>query len=272
MTKLPKDIRSALSPDSSMIDPKFKENLKVMITNGVNMANTQPKVSIFSMKHFAPLAGASLVLAGLVGVGSYMVSSNKSEKASLRAVELPTDLSGLKPMDEIRQLASIGAVEGISIASVELEQEEGVLVYKVKFSDGTYKLYDARTGEMVAKSDLEIDASVPADFVATVSIDTARATAQGVFPNKAVKKIELETENGVVVYSVRFTDDSRVDVSAVDGTVVRSQDGPNGGSDSSDDSNKDSDDSVDSEDHAEEDTEDDGDRSGSNDDKSGKQE
>ncbi len=266
MTKLPKDIRGALSASSSMIDRKFKQQLKKTLISGDSMSKTQPKVSIFSRKHFVPLAGASLVFASLVGVGSFMYSSNRSEKASIRAIELPTDLSGVKSINEIRTLGSIGLIGGVSISGVELEQEDGVLVYKVRYSDGSFKLFDARTGEMVAKSDLENESSLPLNFVAGVSIDTARQAAQNVFPGKTVTKIELEQEEDIVVYSIRFSDESRVDVSASDGSVVRVKDGNS----ESSDSNEDSDDSIDSEDHAEEDTEDDGDRSGSNSGETGK--
>lgn len=40
-------------------------------------------------------------------------------------------------------------------------------------------------------------------------------------PGKTLKKVEIETEEGTKVYSVRFTDDTRVDVRASDGTIVR---------------------------------------------------
>jgi uncharacterized membrane protein YkoI len=270
MKNLPRQVRRPLSDKNLEISNSFQKRLKKQLFIGEPMATKNPsKVSSFFAKNkFVPV-GAAMVLVALVGVGTYNIGFNKSEDAALRSVELPTDLSGLKPIDEIRSLAAVGLVQGVSISSVELELEENVLVYKVKFSDGTFKLYNARTGEMVAKSDLEIDASVPANFVASVTIDSARATAQGIFPDKTVNKIELETENGIVVYSVRFTDDSRVDVSATDGSVVRTRDEASGvrtggDSSSSDDSNKDSDDSKDSVDHQEEDKEDDGDRSGSN--------
>lgn len=269
MTKLPKDIETKLSIKASQIDPKFKASLKKQLFEGEPMATT--KTGFFTMKRLVPI-GASLALIALVGTGAYAYSAHTSKNELLREVELPSDLSGVLSVDEIRNLAGLGLASGVTITGVELEQEDQGLVYKVKYSDGTFKLYNATTGELIGNTSLEVDETVPAGFVAGVTIETARATAQGVFPNKSIRKIELDTENGVVVYSVRFTDDSRVDVSAQDGSVVRTRDEASGvrtGDDSSDDSssddsNKDSDDSKDSEDHEEEDIEDDGDRSGSN--------
>jgi uncharacterized membrane protein YkoI len=262
MTKLPKQVRGVFSDKNLEINPKFQNKLKAQLFKGDTMTKTTKTLSksLFSTKYFMP-AGVALALVATVGIGSYLYSQNKTESAVLREVALPSDLSGLKSVDEIRGFATVGLVQGVSISSVELELEENVLVYKVKFTNGTFKLYNARTGEMVAKSDLEIDASVPADFVAGVTIESARATAQGVFPDKTIVKIELETEEQVVVYSVRFSDDSRVDVSAVDGSIVRSRneltDERTGGDDSSDGRN-------DSGERDEEITGNDDDRSGGN--------
>lgn len=57
----------------------------------------------------------------------------------------------------------------------------------------------------------------------TVTLDQATAIAQAVFPDKTVQKVETETEHGVQIFSVRFTDGSRVDVRASDGAVLRSE-------------------------------------------------
>lgn len=42
-------------------------------------------------------------------------------------------------------------------------------------------------------------------------------------PGKTYEKVEIETENGIKIYSVRFTDGSRVDVRATDGEVVSTE-------------------------------------------------
>lgn len=67
----------------------------------------------------------------------------------------------------------------------------------------------------------------PAPVVATpaglISLSDAQAIAQAQFPDKTIRKVEAETEHGILVYSVRFTDGSKVDVSAADGSIVKSE-------------------------------------------------
>ncbi len=211
-----------------------------------------------------------LLVLGFVGGAGYYVYNQNSSKSSTNSQEtqtetkkestLPTDLTGLKTADEIRTIA--GADLGTAtIVSVELEQEDGGLVYKVKLSDGKILFFDAKTGTATTKEKVKDDgveneaddddsASIPGGFVAGISVDQAKTTAQGTLPGKTVKKVELEPENGVMVYSVRFTDGSRVDVNATTGAVVRTENksAPASGStsttpssdDSSNDSNDDS--------------------------------
>jgi uncharacterized membrane protein YkoI len=225
MKKLPRDIRRTLKQDTATIRPQFKHDLKTVFLQGDTMANSlKSKRNFFSHKYLIP-TGAALVLVALVGASTYNYGTNKAEKASLSSVQLPADLSTVKSIDEIRTLATIGLIADVHVTGVELKQEDGSLVYKVQFSDGTFKLFDAKTGDLMANPALKTESEVPVNFVAGVTIDAARTTAQAVFPDKTITKIELESENSVVVYSVRFSDGSRVDISAVDGTVVSSKEG-----------------------------------------------
>lgn len=59
----------------------------------------------------------------------------------------------------------------------------------------------------------------------SISTDEAISIAQGVYPSAKVEKVEIETEDGVTVYSVRFSNSARVDVRATDGRVVRTEPG-----------------------------------------------
>lgn len=249
MNRLPKDIARALSHDPATIRPEFKKQLKTLVVQGENVAQSQsPKLAFLSNKFIIP-ASVALLLVALVGAGTYNYGTNKSEKASLRNVQLPSDLAGVKSMDEIRTIAGVGLIGDVKVIGVELKQEEGQLVYKVQFSDGTFKMFDAKTGDLIANAALEVQKEVPAGFVASVTIDTARTTAQATFPSKTIVKIELESENAIVVYSVRFSDGSRVDVSATDGSVVRSRDAASATSGSgalSDDDSKDEQENEDS--------------------------
>jgi len=153
-------------------------------------------------------------------------ASLNSENATAEVSELLTDLSEIKPLEEIQQLATNAAAEGAQIVGIELEVEEGKTLYVVHLSDGSILAYDALTGESVAvtdDADDEIDEEdiLPADFSPQISLQQAIAIAQAERPDSRVEKVELEVEEGIVVYSVRFTDDSRVDVNATTGSIQR---------------------------------------------------
>lgn len=55
----------------------------------------------------------------------------------------------------------------------------------------------------------------------SVTREQAVVIANNTLPGKTLKKVESEEEHGVQVWSVRFNDGSRVDVSQADGTVTR---------------------------------------------------
>ena len=266
-------IRKKLDDKSILIDKRFKKNLKNNLFKGESsfMANKNIQLNIKQLakqKHFIYSGFAALLI--VAGTAAYALD-NRSENLARQSiiedtVELPQNLDGVLAIEEMTVLAQNDAPVGATISKVEIENEHGVVLYKVKFSDGSYRLYDAKTGlpYVDTSAGVETDESVPAGFVAGITLQQARDTAAAQRPGKTITKIELETENGVVVYSVRFSDDGRVDVNATDGSVVRVRNAEtDNSSDDSEDSNKDSDDSVDSEDHQEEDMEDDGDRSGS---------
>ena len=56
-----------------------------------------------------------------------------------------------------------------------------------------------------------------------ITLDQAKAVALSQYGSSSIKKVEIEMEHGAKVYSVRFVDGSRVDVSASDGTVTRTK-------------------------------------------------
>jgi uncharacterized membrane protein YkoI len=68
---------------------------------------------------------------------------------------------------------------------------------------------------------------------AKITADQAKSTALGQFPGGTVKKTELDSENGTVVYSVELTDSAGkgqdVKVDATSGKVLATEaDGPEG--------------------------------------------
>lgn len=267
-----------LNDDKLVIDSKFKNKLKVKLFERENVIMAKMPIQLntkqlFNQRTFRFAGVAALLLFSTTAIYAANSRSQSMERQSIieDVVELPQNLDGLKTLDEMRTLAQRDAPEGASIIKVEVENEHGTVLYKVKFSDGSYRLYDAITvlSYVDSSSGLESDESVPAGFVAGITIQQARDIAASQRPGKVITKIELEVEEGKVVYSVRFSDNGRVDIDATNGDVVRvkseeSRDTENNSDDNnSGNSNEDSDDSADSEDHQEEDTEDDGDKSGS---------
>ena len=182
------------------------------------------------------LLGAIVVLA-VVGAAGWRVLSNDSNTTNLSvdtptqqtlAEQLPADLTGIKPIAEIYSLAEAQKV-GVTVTGVELESEDGQVVYVVHFSDGSIVAFDANSGDVVQLSDdndddINDDDSLPSSFVAGISIKDAIDIAKAERPGSTLEKVELEVENGIVVFSVRFTDESRVDVRADNGKVQRLKD------------------------------------------------
>ncbi|MFZ2513090.1 MAG: PepSY domain-containing protein [Candidatus Saccharimonadales bacterium] len=257
MSKLPKDLRRRVGNQQLAIDKTFKQNLKEQLftqSQGGFMAQKKTKVSARSLfrsvfKQLSTATGlAALAVLIVVGGMSAFVAANKTRLNSEQKTALPTNLADVLPIEDIRAAALKDVPDG-TITGVELEQEEGALLYKVRFSDGSFRYYNAKTGVAVMRSqdETEQDESVPAGFVAGITVQQARdiALAQR---SGSITKIELETENGVVVYSVRFSDGGRVDVNATSGAVLRVRSGSetNTSDDDSDDANDDSSETSDS--------------------------
>lgn len=258
------------------IDGKFKKELKHKLFKEQKMSkaksqNNNQKLGSFvhnlKQHKLVPLSAALGVALVIGGVSAYAMR-DRAQLAREQEVSLPSDLAGVISIEEIK-VAALSDVPGGDIIGVELEQEDGVLYYKIKFADGTYRLYDAKSGEVVINKDgVETDESVPADFVPGISIERAVEIAKSSRPGVKVEKIELESENGVIVYSVRFVDDSRVDVDATNGSVLRvkTDDQDEREDDKSDDDSKDDDSEDDTEDDSEDDSEDDNRNRGGDDD------
>lgn len=224
------EIFTSLEDKNLKIDSEFKNNLKKqLLKKEITMAKPKKTQSSIKDQFLNTLktnkyiyAGGFVVLA-LLAVSTFAFANNSAKRASLISsnTQLPSNLDGVKSVEEIKSIASADA-QGKSIASVELENEEGTLIYKVKYSDGTYRLYDAKTGQAFVKiGEIEKDESVPANFVAGVTLQQARDIAAAKRPGQAIFKIELEMENGTVIYSIKFADGGKVYVNASNGSVMK---------------------------------------------------
>lgn len=242
MKRLPKDITNKFASDRVRIDPAFKAELKNNLFKGDQSMAKQTKsngfMEMLKKTNLGPVFAVLIVLV-FVGSASAAVTSSRINQQRENESALPADLATSLSIDDIRAIA-LSEVPSGSITGIELEQEDGVLIYKVKFSDGSTRLYNANTGELVNKNEFETDETVPSGYVPGITLQEARTIAQNQRPGKTITKIELEVEEGVVVYSVRFSDEGRVDVNADTGAVVRvKNEQTSDSSDSSDDSTDD---------------------------------
>lgn len=261
-------LHKKLQDDNLRIRKQFKQTLKKQLfeEKDLYMAKKPAQLNLkqlVSQKSFLYVGILALVM--LTGTTAYALENRNQSIARQNiiedTVELPENLEGLISVDQMRTLALNDAPEGSTISQIEVENEHGSVLYKVKFSDGSFRLYDAKTGLAFVDThdEFETDETVPTDFVAGITLQQARNIAEAQRPGKTITKIELETEEGVVVYSVRFADDGRVDVNATDGSVLRVRDGDS--EDSSDDSSEDKDEDDSEDDSSEDSSDDDGDDS-----------
>ncbi len=268
MNKVPRDIREKLRDSAHDIDQHFKSSLKDQLflkenhMAKANKVNPLTRLSaFFKQNNTVPLTAVIIALVA-VGGTSALVTNNRAEQSRQAEIELPSDLAGFMTIDDIQAKALIDE-PSLTIVSIELDNEDEGLLYKVSYSDGSVRYYDASTGVLVTRnrSDVEVDESVPSGFVAGVSINEARQIAQNERPGKTITKIELETEEGIVVYSVRFSDDGRVDVNAGNGDIMRVRSGDSDDDISSSDDDSSDDSSDDEEDDHESSSDDDDDSS-----------
>ena len=263
-----------LHNDNANIDPKFKSTLLGTLKDmETTMATPKKHLSVkelFHQRQFMRASGVAVI--AIVAVSGLAVNaqqqSNQRQSTIESNLEVPAQLDGVLAIEQMRTLAEKDKPAGASITKIELENEHGTVLYKVKFSDGSYRLYDAKTGlAFVDSTSVEKDESIPAGFVAGITVQQARDIAAGQRPGKTITKVQLETEEGKVVYSVRFSDNGRVDISATDGSVISVRQGESqsssGGGSSNDDSTDDSSGSSDSQESGQEDEKKSEDNSGS---------
>lgn len=171
-----------------------------------------------------------LILAGVIaaaGIGAYMAYDRQAKLSSAtEAKDLPANLDGLLTADKVKALAQ-DAEPGTAVQKMELKLEDSDLVYQVVLANGKVLLFNAKTGAKLAlagnptASPANGVANLPGSLVSLIGFDKARSTALAQKPGGVIRKIELESEEGQTVYSVRFADGGRVDINATTGAVVR---------------------------------------------------
>lgn len=193
----------------------------------LNSMNTiQKKQNGFTVVEIL-IAVAVLGIIGFVGwraIESQQQNSKTSSQLNNQAM-LPESLAGIKSLDEIIALAT-PEIASRQMLAIELIQEDEGLVYSINLSDNSVLVFDAKTGDKIQlkspdAAETNDNTPLPAGYKPAVTFEAAIQTAKAQRPGQDVEKVKLELEDGIVVYSVRFSDKSRVDVDATTGSVLR---------------------------------------------------
>lgn len=208
------------------------------------------------------------VVAVLAIVGFVVFRVTRGSTNKLASQGLTEELASVEELTvvDINTLEEMEALAGselgtASIVGYELDQDGTDILYKLRLSDGRVLVFNATSGAFIESEEGESESeAVPNGFVAGVSLKEAISIAQAERPGKTVAKVEFEVEDGVGVYSVRFTDSGRVDVSAAGGAVVKVEAGDEEDEaedeDENDDSGKNEDEDSDSADDDEDENDD----------------
>jgi uncharacterized membrane protein YkoI len=201
---------------------------------------------------------ATLVAGGLLG--SSVLGADHGQRASKTTAQMEsqngneqddqTAVDGVaKITPDEAKAAALTQFPGATINGVELENEDGSLVYNVKLTaDGkAYEVkIDANTGTVLRTEADEPDGDnensqegeqdeaneQPSPTEASITADQAKAAALAQFPGATIGDVQLEDEDGSLVYSVELRVDGKaqeVKVDATTGTVLRTEaDEPDG--------------------------------------------
>jgi hypothetical protein len=134
---------------------------------------------------------------------------------------LPENLSNIKPISEIQSLANSNS----QISGIELEYQEGVLVYVVVFSDGSKQVYDAYNATALGykgsnNTDIDSQDRLPPNFNPATSIVDALTAAKIQKPDMAATKIDIVIETSLTLYGVHFANNDKLFVSTASGNIV----------------------------------------------------
>ncbi len=108
-----------------------------------------------------------------------------------------------------------------SVREVETEREHGVVVFSIKFADGSRAVVDATTGAVISSRVGRIPPTPGPAITTTITMDQAVIAARAALSTTApLREVETEREHGVVVFSIKFADGSRAVIDATTGAVI----------------------------------------------------
>lgn len=134
---------------------------------------------------------------------------------------LPENLSNIKPISEIQSLANSNS----QISGIELEYQEGILVYVVVFSDESKQVYDAYNATALEykgnnNTDIDSEDRLPPNFSPATSIVDALTAAKSQNPDVAATKIDIVIETSLTLYGVHFANNDKLFISTASGNIV----------------------------------------------------
>lgn len=165
-----------------------------------------------------------LVWAFVSSLQSNSQKDNTTQSAQTSEID-PAALTDLADIATIQQSALEGK-EGASVNGIQLKTEDGKLVYQASLSDGSVLTFDAKSGTKLSEEKETADdtaKSLPAGFNGGIGLARAIEVAKITAPNSAVRELELEQEDGVLVYRVKFANEAQIDVNATTGTIIRTK-------------------------------------------------
>jgi len=171
-----------------------------------------------------------LVVIGLLGWKFFSSMQSNSQKdgvaQSIQTSDIdPAKLTDLTDIATIQKSALDGK-EGATLTGVQLKTEDGKLVYQATLSDGSVLTFDATTGAKLSEEKEKADhaaKSLPANFSGGIGLAKAVEVAKTTVPNSAVRELELEEDDGLLVYRIKFANEAQVDVDATTGAIIRSK-------------------------------------------------
>lgn len=137
-------------------------------------------------------------------------------------------LEGLATLTADDAKAIAESETGATATEVELDDENGSLVYSVTLDDGQEVLVDAGNGSVLlteaadseADDEDEADEVAPADLA--ISIEEAQAIVEAANPDATVLEMEYEEEGGVQMYEAELDNGSEVMIDANTGEILAS--------------------------------------------------
>lgn len=173
-----------------------------------------------------PLIIVIVVLVLVIGALAFWIvdsakDTNQASRNSSEQAETKEEVvSDVKTLDEVKQISNFG--DGVTITSSELEDKDGIKVYKLVLSDGRKLVVNASTGDVISEEKTDSTSQDDSKVSATITESEAEAIA-ATKSTSSIKKIELESEDTKATYKIEFEDGSKVEIDATSGTIIKSE-------------------------------------------------